>query len=333
MLRLIAMVWIATFTVLWRRLCGRSRCARWTLVQEVTIDVQRRNGLLLMRLGPERARRHLASIAAPSKSESLVSRERVDVDGLEGEWVQAPGVPRDRGVLIYYHGGGYVFGTLAMYRDFTARLALATRVRVLAVACRRAPESRFPAATEDAVRAYRWLRARDVSATRIVLGGDSSGGALVATTLLILRDANESLPAGAFLISPWVDLEAASPSVDTHARLDWGDRSYLLHWARMYLGEADPRDPLASPLHARLDGLPPLLVMAGGAEVLSDEVTAFARRAQRAGARAHLELFDDMPHGWQMLPDVFPQAKIAVKCIARFVDEQLAIDAAQSVQQ
>ena len=313
------MLWAATFAVLWRRVRGRSRCARWSLVQEVTVDVQRRNGLLLMRLGPERARRHLEAIALPSTRERDVVRDPVDVDGLRGEWIRPRESTTETGVLLYFHGGGYVFGTLGMYRDFTARLALATRMRVLAVDCRQAPEHRFPAAVDDAVRAYRWLRASGVAAGRIVLGGDSSGGALAVSTLLVVRDASEALPAGAALISPWVDLEAASPSVDANALLDWGDRTYLLHWARLYLGEADPRAPLASPLHARLDGLPPLQIQIGGAELLRDEVTAFARAAEQSGVNVRLEVHDDMTHGWQMNPGVFPQSQVALQLIGEFV--------------
>lgn len=288
-------------------------------MQEVTVDVQRRNGLLLMKLGPERARRHLAAIAVPSAREREVVRVPVDVDGLEGEWIRPRDSTAETGVLLYFHGGGYVFGNLAMYRDLTARLSLATGMRVLALDYRQAPEHRFPAAVDDAVRAYRWLRASGVAASRIVLGGDSSGGALVVTTLLVVRDAHEALPAAAAMISPWLDLEAGSASVDANALLDWGDRTYLLHWARMYLGDADARAPLASPLHAGLDGLPPMLIQVGGAELLRDEVTAFVRRAERSGVLVRLEVHNDMTHGWQMNPGVFPQGQVALERIGEFV--------------
>lgn len=272
-----------------------------------------------MRLPPERARRHLARLAPRFAGERDVVRDVADVDGLEGEWTRAKATADDAHVLLYFHGGGYVFGSGAMYRELTARLAIATGARVLAVTCRRAPEHRFPAAVDDAVRAYRWLRATGIAADRIVLVGDSSGGALAVTTLLVVRDAAEALPAGAVLISPWVDLEAKSASVDANALLDWGGRAYLRHFAAMYLGDSDPRSPLASPLHAKLDALPPLLILVGGVEVLRDEVTAFARRAETSGVRVELNVIDDMVHGWVMSPAVFPQARVAIDQVARFV--------------
>src|SRR2546423_802909 len=108
-LRLLVMLLAATVTVLWRRLRGASRCPRWTLVQEVMIDVQRRNGLCLMRLGPERARRHLAAISPRSAREGDVSREAILVDGLRGEWTRPRASTGDDRVVLYYYGGGYVF--------------------------------------------------------------------------------------------------------------------------------------------------------------------------------------------------------------------------------
>ncbi|MBS1122664.1 MAG: 6-hexanolactone hydrolase [Deltaproteobacteria bacterium] len=310
----------ASLRVLRRRLASGPRRPGWSWVQESVIEAMRRNGAHLMALPIADARRHVDALA-PSGRRRGVRREPCQVAGLNGcrfipATAAATGNPT---TLLYLPGGGYAFGSVRSYADFLARVSRASGARVLALEYPHAPEHRFPAAPEACLAAYRALVAEGTRPEDIVLGGDSAGGGLALTILLALRDAHEAQPRGAVLISPWVDLSASQPSVTAHDRYDWGDRAYLVHWASLYLGEADPRDPRASPLFADLHGIAPLLIQVGSAELLFDEVTALARRAREAGVAVDLKTWDDMTHAWMLVPDVFPQATPALELVAQFL--------------
>jgi monoterpene epsilon-lactone hydrolase len=128
---------------------------------------------------------------------------------------------------------------------------------------------------EDATAAYRWLLSTGVNPDGVMIGGESAGGGLTVATLVALRDAGDPLPAAAVSISPWVDMEALGESMTTKAKVDpMVSREQILMLAKAYLGDADPRTPLAASLYADLSGLPPLLVQVGTAEVLLDDATS-----------------------------------------------------------
>src|SRR5665648_267147 len=125
----------------------------------------------------------------------------VNVNGIPGEWIEAPGA--DQGTILYLHGGAYTLGSINTHRELVARLSRSTGMRALAINYRLAPENPYPAAVEDAATAYQWLLTQGIDPAKMIIAGDSSGGGLTLTTLLALRDAGESLPAGAVCISPW----------------------------------------------------------------------------------------------------------------------------------
>ncbi|MBX5465774.1 MAG: alpha/beta hydrolase [Clostridia bacterium] len=237
--------------------------------------------------------------------------------GVPGEWIDAPGARADR-VLLYLHGGAYSMGGPASHRSLVARLARAAAARGLLVDYRLAPEHRFPAAVEDAVAAYRGLLAAGLEPGRIVLAGDSAGGGLAVATLVALREAGQPLPAGAALLSPWTDLAGTGETLRTRAERDpWIDPSGIGGAARLYLGEEDPRHPLASPLYAELGGLPPLLIHVGEDEVLLDDARRLAERARAAGVEVTLRVWPEMWHVFQAFP--MPEAEEAIAEIGRFV--------------
>jgi monoterpene epsilon-lactone hydrolase len=237
--------------------------------------------------------------------------ERVRAGGVPAEWVRAPHA--GRGVVLYLHGGGYCVGSLNTHRPLVARISAATGLRGLALDYRLGPEHRFPAAVDDAVAAYRWLLAQDVPPGEIVVAGDSAGGGLTVATLVALRDAQLPRPAGGACISPWVDLEGAGDSMTTCAALDpMVQRDGLLLMAAAYLGAADPRHPLASPLHADLHGLPPLLIHVGTAETLLDDSVRLAARAKAAGVDVELDVWDEMIHVWHAFAPLLPEAEQAI---------------------
>ena len=148
-------------------------------------------------------------------------------------------------------------GSINTHRELISRLSRAARARALAIDYRLAPENPFPAAVEDSTSAYRWLISTGVDPARLVIAGDSAGGGLTVATLVALRDAGDPLPAAAVCLSPWVDLEGLGESMTTRAEVDpMIQRDSLVQTAKAYLGDADPRTPLAAPLYADLRGLP-----------------------------------------------------------------------------
>lgn len=247
--------------------------------------------------------------------------ELVDAGGVPAEWVTTPGVEAER-VICYLHGGGYVLGSINTHRELASRLSRAASARVLILDYRLAPEHRFPAAVDDSTAAYRWLLSIGVHPGRLVIAGESAGGGLTVATLVALRDAGESLPAAGICLSPWVDLECLGESVLTKAEIDpVVTRENTLLLAKAYLGDTDPRTPLASPLYADLTGLPPLLIQVGSAEVLFDDAVRLADRARAAGVDVTLEPWDDMIHMWHMFAAILPEGQQAIDRIGKFIRE------------
>ena len=251
------------------------------------------------------------------------------VGGVPGEWVEGPAATKT--VLLYLHGGGYFACSAQSHRPITVGFAL-HGFRVLAPDYRLAPENPFPAAVDDVVAAYRGLLAEGHSPGSIVVAGDSAGGGLTLSLLLALREAGTQLPAGAALFSPWTDLAATGESILTNA-----DRCAMFHGpdiglsARYYLGEMDPRHPIASPLYADLKGLPPLLIHVGENEVLRDDSTRLAERAREAGVRVELKVWPVVPHVWQLAPNMIPEARQSLRESAAFLHSLTAREASNKV--
>jgi monoterpene epsilon-lactone hydrolase len=248
-----------------------------------------------------------------------VAVEPVRVGSLSAEWLRPAGARADATVL-YLHGGGYAIGSTRSHRHLAAATAKAAGMRVLLVDYRLAPEHPFPAALEDAMASYRWLLATGQEAGRVAIAGDSAGGGLTVATLLALRDAGTALPAAGVCISPWVDLTCSALSYQTKAASDpMVKREGVTRMAAWYLAGADPETPLASPLHADLRGLPPLLIHVGSEEVLLDDARHLAERAQAAGVEATLEIWPEMVHVWHWFLGMLDEAQDAVNRIGEFV--------------
>jgi epsilon-lactone hydrolase len=248
-----------------------------------------------------------------------VTSTQVDAGGVSAEWIIPPGAEETR-VVLYLHGGGYVVGSINTHRDLMARIARAAGARALGIDYRLAPEHPFPAAVEDATAAYRWLVSHGTAPARIAIAGDSAGGGLTLDTLIALRDAGEPLPAAAACLSPWVDLQGIGASMTSKAAVDpFVQKEMIQFMAQQYLGDRDPRTPLAAPLYADLQGLPPLLIQVGTAEVLLDDATRIAERARAAGVEVSLEVWDDMIHVWQLFAPILPEGQQAIEHISAFI--------------
>ena len=234
------------------------------------------------------------------------------VGGVPAETVAAPGTAGDR-VILYLHGGGYVIGGPDTHRALAYNLSRAADARVVVLDYRLAPEHPFPAAVEDATAAYGALLAAGTPPGRIVVAGDSAGGGLVVGTLLSLRDAGQPLPAGGFCISPWTDMEGTGESLVRLAARDVMVQKAGLAWmASLYMNGADPRHPYASPIHADLKGLPPLLIHVGSAEMLFDDAIRLAERAHAADVDVTVEVGPNMVHVWHLFAPILGEGLEAI---------------------
>ncbi len=237
---------------------------------------------------------------------------------LPGEWVVCPQAEAGR-LVLYLHGGGYFFGSPQSHRPLTTRLSRLSGSRVLALRYRLAPEHPFPAAIEDAARAYCTLLSQGVPPGKMVVAGDSAGGGLALATLVYLKDRGVPLPAGAICFSPWTDLAVTGESVHRNSEQCAMFQEQALHRAaKQYLGEISPFHPLASPIYANLEGLPPLLIHVSDSELLTDDSRRIVEFARIAGVQASLEVYSDQPHVWQlfsMLPEAIDSLQKAADAI------------------
>ena len=248
-----------------------------------------------------------------------VSRSTTLADGVPAEWTWTPGAGRD-GALLYLHGGGYVIGSIASHRHLVSELGRAASVQTLAIDYRLAPEAVFPAAVDDALTAYRWLIGNGYAANRIAVAGDSAGGGLAVALLVAIRDAGLPQPACAVAISPWVDLAATGASMQAKAAVDpMVQRPGLVEWGALYLGDADPASPLASPIHADLAGIAPLLIQVGSEETLLDDAVRLAGVAGAAQVPVRLDVAPGMIHVWHFFHPMLAPARDAIAVAGQFI--------------
>jgi epsilon-lactone hydrolase len=225
-------------------------------------------------------------------------------------------------VILYFHGGGYVAGSVETHREFLAHIARATKRRILAVDYRLAPENPFPAALEDAVTVYRWLLAdHRMSPENIAIGGDSAGGGLTLATLLKLKEDGDALPGAAVCLSPWTDLAMTGASITEKDSVDpFINASGMAAIAPAYIGADNAKNPLISPLYGDLSGLPPLLIHVGDRECLLDDSVRFAEKAQAAGSPVTLKVWEELFHVFHLFAGVAPEGREGIQEVAAFLE-------------
>ena len=252
-----------------------------------------------------------------------VRRLPVAPEGLRAEWLLEEHSDCSRRML-FLHGGGYVAGGITAYRNFAMWVAQAMRCAVLLIEYRLAPEHPFPAALEDAVAAFRWMREHGpdgrVAARRAFLLGDSAGGGLALATLLALRERKASHADAAVTFSAWTDLTNSGASMIENQDPRFGAVKAVPDlFAGLYLQGTDPRHPLASPLFANLEGLPPLLMQASAAEQFRDDTVRVAEKILAAGGEVHVDLWPELVHVWQGFAPQLPEAIEALRRAGQFI--------------
>ena len=225
--------------------------------------------------------------------------ESLNFDGVPAERI-TPANATSGKALLYLHGGGHMFGSIKSHRSFVSRLATAARVTAFHIDYRLAPENPYPAAIEDALKAYRRILAMGFTADNLIVGGESAGGNLAAALLLKVREEKLPQPAGLYLLSPWLDMTTTAESyrkVGTRDPMITREGIELV--AKAYLGgQAD--NTLTSPVRADLAGLPPMLIQVGSEEVLLSDSIAFANNAAMAGIEVKLHVAPEMPHAFPL---------------------------------
>lgn len=256
-----------------------------------------------------------------------VKVEAATANGVPAEWTTTPDAQADAAVL-FLHGGGYVVGSLLSHRHMVSEIGRAARARTLALHYRLAPEHPFPAPVEDAIAGYRFLLAQGLRPERIAIAGDSAGGGLTVAALVAIRDAGLPQPACGWCISPWVDMQAIGDSMrDNAARDPSVQRDAILEMARHYMGTADPRSPLAAPLHADLRGIASLFIQVGSVETLLDDALRLARRAGLADVPVDLQIWPEMVHVWHLFHPELKAGRRAIEAGGAFI--RLAMDGAR----
>ncbi|WP_328935957.1 MULTISPECIES: alpha/beta hydrolase [unclassified Streptomyces] len=223
--------------------------------------------------------------------------------------------------VLYFHGGAYAIGSAAASVGLVSEIARRTAATALSVDYRLAPEHPFPAAVDDALTAYRALLDRGARADSVAITGESAGGGLALALLLAIRDAGLPQPSSATLLSPWADLTQSGATMASRAETDPALTPKALQIrAADYLAGADPRTALASPLFAELRGLPPLLIQAGGREILLDDALRLAARAAHADVPVTLQTFPGAPHVFQGFAPLVDEAARALDHVAAFIN-------------
>jgi acetyl esterase/lipase len=249
-----------------------------------------------------------------------VTFESATIGGVPGVWVR-PASSRSDEAILHVHGGWFVSGSATAYRHLVGHIAARAGTRAFVPDYRLAPEHPFPAAVDDVLAVYRGMD--DSGIRRIAVSGDSAGGNLAL--VLASSVASKAVPTKATLVavaafSPVTDLTLSGATYETRAETDpYFTKQQVAALVDSYLGNADPNDPLASPLQGRFSGLPPIRIHVGDDEVLLDDSRRYVERAIAAGVDARLDVWTGMPHGFVAIIGPIKASARALNAIGLFL--------------
>lgn len=268
----------------------------------------------------ERQRRSQEVLGRLTAPMAGMEYEEFLLSGMNAAWTRRKAPHGNRHAILYCHGGGYTSGNLGYSRVLSSKLAHATGYDVLSFEYRLAPEAPYPAAIEDALRAWDHLMLLGYGARDIVLAGDSAGGNLALVLCRRLRESARRLPGALVLMSPWTDMTMSGESYRTRAEIDpMLTPDYIEAVRTAYAAGKDYRSGDLSPLFADLAGFPPTLIQVGDHEILYSDAERLYLAMQRAGVPCRFEVSEGMWHVFQMFP--IKKAAAAMENIARFLLE------------
>lgn len=242
-------------------------------------------------------------IGALLGTEKGVEYTPVTVEDMSCEWVRVTRAHMKKYVILYCHGGGYSTGSTVYARTLTKKLAESTSMDVFAFNYRLAPEHPYPAATDDALKAWNYLMYLGYGARDVIVAGDSAGGNLALSLTLRLKEQERLLPRGLVLLSPWTDLTKSGKSYESRKEVDPVlDHEYLDRMIENYAGGQALSDPLISPLFGNFKGFPPTYIQVGDNEILLSDATLLHKKLLKENVSAHLDIYKGMWHVFQMSP-------------------------------
>jgi monoterpene epsilon-lactone hydrolase len=255
--------------------------------------------------------------AAPVAAD--VDTEQIEIGGIPAVSIRV-GEGKPSVTILYFHGGVYAMGSGETSVGLAADIARRSSSHVISVDYRLAPEHPYPAATDDALAAYRGLLDEVTDSSSIAISGDSAGAGLALATALAARQAGLRLPDALVLLSPWADLTQSGASMQTKAEVDPTITAAALQVrADDYLAGADPRGPLASPIFADLSGMPAMLIQVGSHEVLLDDAVRLAAKAATDDINVILDVIAGAPHVSQSFAGILEEAASALDRVAAFL--------------
>lgn len=242
-------------------------------------------------------------IGALLGTEKGVEYTPVTVEDMSCEWVRVTRAHMKKYVILYCHGGGYSTGSTVYARTLTKKLAESTSMDVFAFNYRLAPEHPYPAATDDALKAWNYLMYLGYGARDVIVAGDSAGGNLALSLTLRLKEQERLLPRGLVLLSPWTDLTKSGKSYESRKEVDPVlDHEYLDRMIENYAGGQELSNPFISPLFGSFKGFPPTYIQVGDNEILLSDATLLHKKLLKENVSAHLDVYKGMWHVFQMSP-------------------------------
>ncbi len=257
------------------------------------------------------------------KCPACFTMEEIEMSAFRMEYLRRKERPRRDYVILQLHGGGYIGAMRNAYRSFAGLYCEVSKgMGVLTIDYRVAPENPYPAALQDAVEAYDWLRRSGWHSRQIIVAGDSAGGGLALALCMYLKDHNRRLPGGLVLMSPWTDQTASGPSYLDNFERDplFGRTTDSLIYNRDYAGRHNLKDPYISPLFGDYWGFPPMLIQAGSLEMLLSDSIGVAYKAKRQGVKVRLSIYEGMFHVFQMGMMMMPESIRAWKEAGRYFE-------------
>ena len=266
----------------------------------------------------EKRRQSQDQIGAILGNTKDIKYNEIDIDGMYGEWVSVERAHMKKYIILHCHGGGYSTGSSLYARTLTSKLAASTSMDVLCFDYRLAPEHPYPAALEDAMKAWNYLMLLGYGARDVIITGDSAGGNLALALVLKLKEEDRLLPRGLVLMSPWTDLTSSGKSFETKAEVDPVlDKEYIDRMIQAYAGDLDVRNPFISPLFGDFAGFPPTYIQVGENEILLSDSLRLHQVLVDANVSVKMDHFPGMWHVFQMSP--FKTASEAMDKNAEFI--------------